>query len=118
MDGQTDGIAVASTALAEQCAVKSNDMVCAALPCPAFEVMILWYGMVYGLEKTAVSLLAVILSLTRGAANILKAVIRSTTQVRTVKSMGTVRSLYFLCDNEVVNCRAATWLSLLVGALH
>jgi len=60
--------------------------------------------------------LAEILSLSQGAANILKALIQSTTRVRTLKQTCTFP---LICDDQVINSWAAvTWSSLLVAALN
>jgi len=62
--------------------------------------------------------LAVIPGMTQGAANILKAVILSTTQATDsdVHCMFVIFPL--ICDNQVINCQAGTWPSLLVAILY
>jgi len=63
-----------------------------------------------------ITLLVVIPSLTRGASNILKAVIPSTTQGK--DSEADVHYGMLLCNSRVINCRAAAWPSLLVAVLY
>jgi len=54
------------------------------------------------------------MGLTRDAANVLKWQSQTTTRVRTLKQMRTVP---LICDNQVINCQAAAWSSLLVDVL-